>query len=135
MSMVTRWARKAFLSSLAGLTGGTLTVRCPGGEYRFGDDKALTAVLTVHDERFFRRALTGGDIGLGESFMDDDWTTPDLVSLVRVMLRNRHVLVGQNRLAGMAQRLAAAIARRGRDNSIAGSRLHIHRHYDLGNEF
>ena len=45
--------------------------------------------LTVHDERFFLRALTGGDIGLGESFMDGDWTTPDLVPLVRLMLRNR----------------------------------------------
>ena len=95
----------------------------------------LDATLTVHDERFFLRALTGGDIGLGESFMDGDWTTPDLVPLVRLMLRNRRVLEGQSRLAGTLHRLAGAIARRLRDNSLAGSRRHIHRHYDLGNEF
>ena len=94
-----------------------------------------TRRLTVHDERFFLRALTGGDIGIGESFMDGDWTTPDLVPLVRLMLRNRRVLEGQSRLAGVLHRLAGGIARRLRDNSLAGSRRHIHRHYDLGNEF
>ena len=67
--------------------------------------------------------------------MDGDWTTPDLVPLVRLMLRNRRVLDGQSRLAGALHRLAGGIARRLRDNSLAGSRRHIHRHYDLGNEF
>ena len=36
MSMVTRWAKTAFLSSLGGVTGGTLTVECPDRTYRFG---------------------------------------------------------------------------------------------------
>ena len=80
----------------------------------------LDATLTVHDERFFLRALTGSDIGLGESFMDGDWTTPDLVPLVRLMLRNRRVLDGQSRLTGALRRLAGGIARRLRDNSLAG---------------
>jgi cyclopropane-fatty-acyl-phospholipid synthase len=95
----------------------------------------LDATLTVHDERFFLRALTGGDIGLGESFMDGDWLTPDPVPLVRLMLRNRRALEGQSRIVGAMHRLAGGIARRLRDNSLAGSRRHIHRHYDLGNEF
>ena len=67
--------------------------------------------------------------------MDGDWTTPDLVPLVRLMLRNRRVLEGQSRLTGALHRLAGGIARRLRDNSLAGSRRHIHRHYDLGNDF
>ena len=133
--MVTQWAKTAFLSGLGGVTGGTLTVACPDRTYRFGDDGELDATLTVHDDRFFLRALTGGDIGIGESFMDGDWTTPDLVPLVRLMLRSRRVLEGQSRLAGALHRLAGGIARRLRDNSLAGSRRHVHRHYDLGNEF
>ena len=67
--------------------------------------------------------------------MDGDWTTPDLVPLVRLMLRNRRVLDGQSRLTGALRRLAGGVARRLRDNSLAGSRRHIRRHYDLGNDF
>jgi cyclopropane-fatty-acyl-phospholipid synthase len=133
--MVIQWAKTAFLSSLGGLKGGALTVECPDGTYRFGDAGELDATLTVHDERFFLRALTSSDIGIGESFMDGDWTTPDLVPLARLMLRNRRVLDGQSRIIGALHRLGGGIARRLRDNSLAGSRRHVHRHYDLGNEF
>src|SRR6476619_4165693 len=133
--MLTRWAKTAFLSGLGGGTGGRLTVVCPDRIYRYGDPGELDATLTVHDERFFLRALTGSDIGLGESFMDGDWTTPDLVPLVRLMLRNRRALDAQNRVAGALHRLAGVLARRLRDNSLAGSRRHIRRHYDLGNSF
>jgi cyclopropane-fatty-acyl-phospholipid synthase len=133
--MLTQWAKTAFLSGLDRVTGGTLTVECPGHTYRFGEAGDLDATLAVHDEGFFLRALMGGDIGLGESFMDGDWTTPDLVALVRLMLRNRRSLDPQHRIAGAAHRIAAELARRLRDNSIAGSRRHIRQHYDLGNEF
>jgi cyclopropane-fatty-acyl-phospholipid synthase len=133
--MVTQWAKTAFLAGLRGLRGGTLTLKCPDRMYRFGADDDLDATLVVHDERFFLRALTGSDIGIGESFMDGDWTTPDLVPLARLMLRNRRILDDQGRIAGALHRLAGGIARRLRDNSLAGSRRHIHRHYDLGNDF
>src|SRR6476620_7397061 len=135
MSMDKQWAKTAFLNGLRVLRGGTLTLTCPDGTYRFGDDGDLDATLVVRDERFFLRALTGSDIGIGEAFMDGDWTTHDLVPLARLMLRNRRVLDGQNRLVGALRRLAGALARRLRDNSVAGSRRHIRRHYDLGNDF
>jgi len=133
--MVTQWARTAFLTGLGGMKGGTLTVECPDRTYTFGDDGGMDATLTIRDERFFLRALTGSDIGIGESFMDGDWTTPDLVTLVRLMLRSRRVLDRPSRFAGALHRVAGGIARRLRDNSLAGSRRHIQRHYDLGNEF
>jgi cyclopropane-fatty-acyl-phospholipid synthase len=135
MSMVTQWAKTAFLAGLRGLRGGRLTLTCPDRMHRFGADDGLDATLVVHDERFFLRALTGSDIGIGESFMDGDWTTPDLVPLARLMLRNRHILEDQGRVAGVLHRMAGGIARRLRDNSLSGSRRHIHRHYDLGNDF
>ena len=134
-SMLTHWAKTAFLSGLEGLSGGVLTLECPDRTYRFGSPGELNATLTIRDERFFLRALTGSDIGLGESFMDGDWTTPDLVPLVRLMLRNRRALDGQNRLTGAVHRFAGGVARRLRDNSLAGSRRHVRRHYDIGNDF
>ena len=83
-------------------------MECPDRTYRFGRPGDLDATLAVHDERFFLRALTGGDIGLGESFMDGDWTTPDLVPLVRLMLRNRRAA----RRAAPHHRRAAPAGRR-----------------------
>ena len=133
--MVTQWAKTAFLSSLSGITGGTLTVQCRDRTYTFGDDGGHEATLTVHDDRFFLRALTGADIGMGESFMDGDWTTTDVVALVRLMLRCRRVFERQSSLPGAFHRFAGGLARRLRDNSLVGSRRHVHRHYDLGNEF
>ena len=60
--MLTQWAKTVFLSGLNGVTGGTLTVECPDRTYRFGQPGDLDATVAVHDERFFLRALTGGDI-------------------------------------------------------------------------
>ena len=133
--MLRQWAKTAFLSGLGGVSGGTLTVACPDRTYRYGRPGELDAMVAVHDERFFLRALTGSDIGLGESFMEGDWTTPDLVPLVRLLLRNQRVFYGQSRLTGALHQLAGGLARRFRDNSLAGSRRHIRRHYDLGNDF
>jgi cyclopropane-fatty-acyl-phospholipid synthase len=42
--------------------------------------------LTVHDPRFYKRALAGGAIGLGESFMDGWWDTPALDQAIARML-------------------------------------------------
>src|SRR5215210_2127017 len=122
--MVGQWAKTAFLSGLGDLRGGRLTLRCPGGTHHFGGAGDLDATLVVHDERFFLRALTGNDIGIGESFMDGDWTTPDLVPLARLMVRNRRILEDRGFIAGALHRLAGGIARRLRDNSLAGSRRH-----------
>ena len=133
--MATRWARTVFLSALEGVCGGQLTLVCLDRTYHFGSPGELDGTLVVRNERFFLRALTGSDIGIGEAFMDGDWTTPDPVPLARLMLRNRRALEGRSRIAGAMHRLAGGIARRLRDNSLTRSREHIHRHYDLGNDF
>ena len=129
------WARRAFLRGLDGIVGGTVRLQCDGRTDRFGVPSDLDATLVVHDDRFFGRALVGGDIGIGESFMDGDWSTPDLVALTRLVLRNRQVLDRRSPVVGRLHALIGAFARRLRDNSITGSRRHIHTHYDLGNDF
>ena len=128
-----RWAQAALLRSLERLQHGKLLVASPDGTRTFGagGDGAL---LEVHHPRFFRRALTG-EVGLGESYMDGDWSTPDLVALVRLMLANRDVLAALPALPGWLSGRVGAVAHRLRDNTRRGSRRNIHHHYDLGNEF
>ena len=42
--------------------------------------------ITVHDERFYKRAITGASMGLGESFMDGWWDCPALDQAIAHMM-------------------------------------------------
>ncbi len=135
-----RWlqarAKKLFFRSLQNLNGGFLEVVCPEETYTFGEAEAeLRAMAVIHDERFFTRALTGADIGMGESYMDGDWTTPDLVALVRVAVRNLRLLDAEHKFFSGIRAMASRLQHRFRSNTIAGSRRNIRAHYDFGNDF
>ena len=129
-------ARRVFLRSLEGVRGGHLEVVCPDHTYSFGEkDSRLEATIAIHDERFFSRALLGGDVGIGESYMDGDWSSPDLVSVIRLAVRNINEREEENRLLSAARRGLDALRHRWRANTLLGSRKNIRAHYDLGNEF
>ena len=129
-------AKKLALRMLEGLQAGSLELVCPRETYTFGDPGApLRAVIAVHDERFFERSLFSGDIGLGESYMAGEWSSPDLVAVIRLAVRNLSRLDQDNRLFSGISRIANIVQHRLRENSITGSRRNIHHHYDLGNEF
>ncbi len=129
-------AKKIFLKTLDGLQVGYLEVVCPEYTYCFGQSyDPLHAVIAVHDERFFQRALLAGDVGIGESYMDGDWSTPDLVAVVRLAVRNLDQLDGNNRLLTSFRRLVDVIEHRRRSNTLPGSQRNIAYHYDLGNDF
>jgi cyclopropane-fatty-acyl-phospholipid synthase len=145
-------AKKIFLKTLEGLRGGSLEVICADATHRFGmapldqgigadqsaagiEKDALHAVVAVHDERFFRHALLAGDIGVGEAYMSGDWSTPDLVEVVRLAVRNMDQLDHSNRVFTALRRMADWFEHRGNSNTEAGSRRNIAYHYDLGNDF
>lgn len=129
-------ARNLFLRTLAGLKHGYLQFTIGEVTYGFGDASSpLQAAITVHDESFFDRAVFFGDIGLGESYMDGGWSTPDLVAAMRVAVRNLEVLESRNSLLSFLGRTMNAFAHRRRDNTRSGSRRNIAYHYDLGNDF
>lgn len=139
--LATNLAKKLFLQTLEHSSDGCLELVCPEETYRFGgpDDlrcnDPLHAVLTVHDELFFRRTVLGGDVGMGEAYMDGDWSTPDLVSLVRFGVRNLDQIEGGNRLLSMFSRTADFLSHRRNRNTQTGSKKNIAYHYDLGNDF
>jgi cyclopropane-fatty-acyl-phospholipid synthase len=133
---IIRFAKPQFLKALRGLEGGFLEVVCPKATYAFGNAAAeLRATAVIHDERFFVRAVTGADIGIGESYMDGDWTSPDLVALVRLVTRNLRRLDAAHPWLSTVRRVASRLRHRLHDNNLSGSRENIRAHYDLGNDF
>ncbi|HEX9234329.1 MAG TPA: cyclopropane-fatty-acyl-phospholipid synthase family protein [Candidatus Acidoferrum sp.] len=129
-------ARQLFFSSLRKLQDGYLELVCPDETYTFGDPASeLRAMAVIHDQRFFVRAITGADVGMGESFMAGDWTSPDLVSVVRLAVRNMRLLDSGHSLASSVPSFLSRMRHRLHANSLRGSRNNIHHHYDLGNDF
>ena len=128
--------KSLFLRSLKNIKHGYLEVISGGESWQFGDGaSALRASIFIHDQRFFRRAVLGGDVGMGESWMDGEWSSPDLVSVVRLAVRNLAAVEGQNRILNWLARGIDRLRHLLRDNSIRGSRKNINAHYDLSNDF
>ena len=130
-------AEKAVMQRLRQLDTGKLTLVDKGTEQVFGSglEGDIEARITVLDQRFYSELAFGGSIGGGEAYMHGYWMCDDLVSLVQLLLRNRHVLDGMEgglaRITAPLQRLYHRINR----NSHEGARRNIAAHYDLGNDF
>ena len=134
--MIRGLPKQIFLRLLGGLQDSRLELVCPDDTYTFGPANApLRATAVIHDERFFKRALFDGDTGMGESFMDGDWSSPDLVALVQVAVRNLQIIgSGKSKFAAVSTFLDK-LKHGLQENSVNGSRKNIRRHYDLGNDF
>ena len=95
----------------------------------------LRAKVYVGNGEMYRRIMFGGTIGAAESYMLRQWSTDDLTSLIRIMIRN---LDHFTRIEGTWARIKTAFhycQHALRHNSIANSRKNISDHYDLGNDF
>lgn len=135
-TLLSTLAKRVFLKSLESLRGGSLELISDGRTWEFGETgAALRAVVVVHNDRFFQRALFGGDVALGESWMDGDWSSTDLVAVVRLAVRNLARMEQNKGLLSAFSRGIDALRHRLRNNSIAGSRRNISAHYDLSNDF
>jgi len=128
-------ARSLVFSILKALKDCGLTIHDGENQYFFGDSSAqLQATVHVHNRRIYRRVLAGGSIGVAEAFVEQDWTTPDLLNVIRMFVRNQAALETLEKRLGWitwpVHRLAHVLNR----NSRSGSRTNIAAHYDLGND-
>ena len=118
------------------LRAGHLRIVLPSGQpMRFaGREPGPQATVVLRRWRAVRRLALGGDVGFAESFVDGDWTTPDLIALVRLAARNMEAFnraISGSKLLRAVERLRHLLRR----NSRRGSRRNIVAHYDLGNAF
>jgi cyclopropane-fatty-acyl-phospholipid synthase len=130
-----RVAAKLVLGQLEQWRAGALTVTLPDGTIvECGDRACVRRVsVTIRDWKLFWRALTGGDIGVGESYMAGEWECSDLVELCRLFLRDQSV-VEYHSAWTLAARLRHLLLRVARANTLSGSRRNIKYHYDLSND-
>lgn len=135
--LLDRAARNAVLRQLERLEYGNLKLLDGEQTLVFGSGNLAehTATLTVVDQRFYPEIAFGGSIGGGEAYMHGFWRCDDPVALVRLLLRNRHVLDGmEGGLAALTRPLQKVYHWVNR-NSRTGARRNIAAHYDLGNDF
>ncbi len=127
----------ALVLNLAGrLYCGSLEIRLPDGTTRLfrGQETGPEASLLLRNGRVARRYLTGGAVGFAEGYINGDWDTADLATLLRLLTLNEHAW-GDNYFGGMWQRWLRRAQHLLRSNTRTGSRRNIHAHYDLGNAF
>jgi cyclopropane-fatty-acyl-phospholipid synthase len=128
-------AARAVFGMLRHLRTGTLDVQLPDGEQmRFGAGGHPYAAVRLRNWSVCTAALRSGDIGFAEAYIAGDWSTPDLVALLRLLLDNRQALddvVYGSWWGRLAYRIRHLFNRNSRD----GSKRNIHAHYDLGNDF
>ncbi len=128
--------RRAALRILSRWRFGRLEVRLPEGHWITCGAPGAEPVVRAHvvRERAFRRLLTGGEIGAGESYVDGDWWAEDLPAFLALTMKN----VPRRSMNGGAARISHlwnAILHHRRGNTKSGSRRNIRAHYDLGNAF
>ncbi|CAM2873506.1 SAM-dependent methyltransferase [Rariglobus hedericola] len=147
--------RRMVLASLRDMKLGHLRVELPeGGFVEFGSHAdaltrrmpvglSATACIRVRRPAFFSKCVLSGDIGFAESYLDGDWSTPDLASVLSWFLLNiEHAptLSGSTATTLSALplnwlRLVNRLRHLLRPNSRATARRNIAEHYDLSNDF
>jgi len=134
--------QRLLLSTLDRFKFGHLRLTLPDGDvHHFGcGERGPAAELTVNDQRFFRACALHGNVGLGEAYIDEFWTTPDIRTVIEWFAIN---VAADEEMRGSSQRFKMVgmlrwldrLGHRLRANSKTGSRRNIEEHYDLGNSF
>lgn len=102
-------------------------LRCGSGEH------PLRARIDVHDARFWSRLASGGSVGLGESYVRGEWSSPDLVALIRLLIANRPAL-RRVTVGAVANVVIDRVGHALRGNRLGRARRNIVAHYDLSND-
>jgi cyclopropane-fatty-acyl-phospholipid synthase len=134
--------QKVIMDLLLKMELGTLNLVLPNGDFRvLGNGEGnVTANVEIKNEDFFKRCVLYGDIGFGESYVDGDWETDDITSVIKWFLlniENAPTVSGSSAKTIITNflKLFNTVYHSRRANSVSGSRKNISEHYDLNNDF
>ncbi len=106
------------------ISEGTLALRDASGEERVYGAGSPRATMTLNSKGVLRRILRHPELELGETYVEGEWDTPDLVGLLEVLHRNASGPVTpfwQRRLKSLLKF----------SNDVVRSRRNVAVHYDL----
>jgi len=133
--LLTRLCRHFVLRYLSKIENGRLDVTLPDGKIiAFGKGASASASLIVKDWRFFTRIARDQGVGLGESYMAQDWDSPDLPAVLTLLINNKSYFEGKTSLLSWIGHSANRLFHVERKNTVSNSTKNIRAHYDLGNE-
>lgn len=120
----------------------SIALGLPAGEVPVPLPLEIPAEAEMHIKRegFFKKCVMAGDIGFAESYIDGDWTTPNLTAVLSWFIQNhKHApgMSGSKARAG-ALNLLRGVNRLGhllRPNNRDTAKRNISEHYDLSNDF
>lgn len=138
LSLKQRIAQRLVVQHLNKLEKGYLTVEFDGQITTFGQsaqEASITAHIQINNPAAFQKFISNANVGAGESYIDGDWDSPDLLSVIRVFCLNMNVLNNMKRNPLSPSCIASKLLLQMTRNSLAGSRRNISAHYDLSNAF
>ena len=127
---------KLLMYMVSGIRFGSLDVTLPNGSVRrfAGSEPGPHGVWHIKSDRLIRHVLASGEVGVGDSYMDDCWDSPDLAQLLLVMHINEPYYKGPFE-ANWLGRVYGWWKHKRRANTKRTARKNIEHHYDLGNAF
>ena len=131
------WGFKRLAQRLTNISSGKLDLTLPNGQTLAfsGPNKGPHAAINVHSYGVAGKVIRTGDVGLAESYLAGEWTTPDLAKLLVTLSMNLDQMDGIASGTSPLMRLLHSLLHRLNANTRAGSLRNIHAHYDLGNAF
>ena len=127
---------KIVIKQLDNIKYGNLILVLPNKkQYKFGNNNENKNYIYVKNNDFFKEIVFKGNIGLGESYMKNDWETPNLTSLLILLINNMKYLQKSGINKGSIMRIFNIINHNLNNNTRKQSIKNIHSHYDLGNDF
>lgn len=122
--------------ALSNVSFGSLTIEFDSSNSKkfTGNQAGPEAKIIIKNPALIDRVIVGGDVAFGESYIDGDWDSPDLISLLTFFTYNAYALENffhAQKLRAIILFLSSFFTK----NTKRGSKKNIKAHYDLGNDF
>ena len=129
--------KKILEHALSRLSSGRFEVTLPDGQVitHTAPKEGIFAQIRIFDKTMLSDVMARGDIGLGETYINGDWHSPDLFNFLRFCIENADDLgpfADGSPFRRFIWRIVNSLLRA---NSKSGSKKNISVHYDVGNSF